>query len=87
MLNEKLIGILDMEMGNLRSVSNAVYNMGFDFTMVTTADELKPISHLIVPGVGAYSVAMAHLRKMALIDPIRDFACGAASEFLVSPAI
>ena len=61
-----MIGIVDMEMGNLRSVSNAVHSLGFDFKIVRGPEALDGISHLIVPGVGAYSTAMHHLERQGL---------------------
>ena len=58
-----MIGILDAGMGNLRSVSNAVYNLGFDFIYVDKPDKFDGISHLILPGVGAFGTAMRRLEQ------------------------
>lgn len=69
-----MIGILDMEMGNLRSVENAVYQMGFDPQVVKSANQLGDVSHLIIPGVGQFSSAMRHVREMGLYEPVTQFA-------------
>jgi len=69
-----VIGILDIDMGNLRSVSKAVYELGFDFTLVVRPAQLKDVTHLMIPGVGAYSTAMDHVDALELRAPIRDFA-------------
>lgn len=61
-----MIGILDLEMGNLRSVSNAVYSLGHDFVIISRAAELVGISGLIIPGVGAYDVALGNLHRSGL---------------------
>ena len=52
-----MIGILDLEICNLTSVSSAVYNLGFDFNIIKINEEkkLNKISHLIIPGVGSFS--------------------------------
>ena len=52
-----MIGILDIAMGNLRSVTNAIDNMGFDHVPVDRPEALEPCSHLIIPGVGSYEMA------------------------------
>lgn len=75
-MTDSLIGVIDMDMGNLRSVLNAVHSLGFDHRVVRRGDELDGLSHLILPGVGNYRTAMEHLAARALVDPIRDFAKG-----------
>jgi glutamine amidotransferase len=52
-----MIGILDLEICNLTSVSSAVYNLGFDFNIIKIDEKKKldDISHLIIPGVGSFS--------------------------------
>lgn len=52
-----MIGILDLEICNLSSVSSAVYNLGFDIKIIkiNQRNQLKEISHLIIPGVGSFS--------------------------------
>lgn len=69
-----MIGIVDMEMGNLRSVSNAVHSLGFDPKIVRGPEELDEVTHLIVPGVGAYSTAMRHLERQGLKDALVAYA-------------
>jgi glutamine amidotransferase len=52
-----MIGILDLQICNLTSVSSAVYNLGFDYNIIKIEerDRLDKISHLIIPGVGSFS--------------------------------
>lgn len=68
------VGIVDVGIGNLGSIKNALYNMGKDFVGVSAPSDLLPISHLILPGVGSFASAMDKLKSMQLIDPIRTFA-------------
>lgn len=62
--------IVDYEMGNLRSVQKALERVGCaaeitpDPAFVATADKL------ILPGVGAFQDAIAHLHKTGLAEPI-----------------
>ena len=52
-----MIGILDLDICNLKSVSNAVYNLGFDVRLLKNNDKekLNDITHIIIPGVGSFS--------------------------------
>ena len=68
-----MIGILDIGMGNLRSVQNAVYQNGFDPVVVHAAAEFDDLTHLILPGVGNFSAAMPEIETRALRQPILDF--------------
>jgi imidazole glycerol-phosphate synthase subunit HisH len=73
-LSEPLIGILNLETGNVRSVSNAVYSQGWDFTLVDDAAALDDVTHLIIPGVGSYHRAATRLDERGLREPVRAFA-------------
>jgi glutamine amidotransferase len=73
---DTLIGVIDMDMGNLRSVLNAVHSLGFDHRVIRAGSELDGLSHLILPGVGNYRTAMRHLEAQSLVEPIREFAAG-----------
>ena len=68
-----MIGILNIGMGNLRSVSNAVYNLGYDFTIVKESNHLDNISHLVIPGVGSFSAAVQNLLSFNLQKDIQDY--------------
>ncbi len=69
-----MIGILDIEMGNLRSLSKAIYSLGYDFVLVRAAQDLDSATHLMVPGVGNYRTAMSHVDAQGMREPIRAFA-------------
>lgn len=68
-----MIGILNVGLGNLRSVENAVYQNGFDPLVVEDASVFDGLSHLIVPGVGNFSAAMPEIDRRGLRKPILDF--------------
>jgi glutamine amidotransferase len=70
-----MIGIIDLDMGNLRSVSNAVSTIGHDPKVLSKPEDLDDeITHLVLPGVGSYTVAMSRMRERNLFDGIRRFA-------------
>ena len=60
-----MIGIVDIGVGNIGSLKHAVYNLGFDYLLISRGDDISTdqISHLILPGVGAYADVMSRVRK------------------------
>ncbi|SMC10131.1 imidazole glycerol phosphate synthase subunit HisH [Nitratiruptor tergarcus] len=68
------IAIIDYNMGNLRSVSNAFEKIGNPATIEKDPEKLKEYDKLILPGVGAFGDAMEHLRQSALQEAIIEFA-------------
>ena len=69
-----MIGILDADIGNLRSISKAVYSLGHDFVLVDKPSLLGGVSHLIIPGVGSFTDAMRRIEERDLKRPTREFA-------------
>jgi len=65
-----MIGVLDIGMGNINSLINAIYTQGFDYKIVSNKDEFEDISHLIIPGVGSYSQAVSNINLKLLKEPI-----------------
>ncbi|WP_170019347.1 imidazole glycerol phosphate synthase subunit HisH [Campylobacter sp. RM16190] len=68
------IGIIDYEAGNLRSVLNAFKFLGFDAKLVKNCDEVLKFDKIILPGVGAFALAMEKLRAKSLDQAIVEFA-------------
>lgn len=68
-----MIGIIDYGAGNLRSVANAVQALGIEPRLVSTPAEMEGLSHLILPGVGAFGDCMAELEKRGLTEAIREW--------------
>ncbi len=67
------IAIIDYDMGNVKSIENAIKHI-CNYSIVVTADHdrIRQADALILPGVGAYRDAMEHLRKRNLIDILND---------------
>ena len=49
-----MIGLIDYNMGNLRSVTNAFEKLGVTIEIVQYADDVAKFDKIILPGVGAF---------------------------------
>ncbi len=63
---------MDYGSGNLRSVQRAFERAGFASTITRDPNRVAESTHLVVPGVGAFSDCMDNLEKMHLLAPIRE---------------
>ena len=61
-----MIAIVDYGMGNLMSLSNALKKLNIEFFFVENRLVDKEFSHIILPGVGAYSAAIDEIKKRDL---------------------
>ena len=59
---EATVGLIDYGAGNLRSIANAFEHLGADVEMVRHPDDLEDVTHVVLPGVGAF----AHCRQTFL---------------------
>ncbi len=67
------IVIVDYGSGNLRSVQRSFERAGFSSQITHDPNRLAEATHLVVPGVGAFSDCMDNLEKLQLLEPIREF--------------
>jgi len=67
-----MIGIIDYQMGNLRSVQKGIERVGGEAQVIDHPRELARAEKLILPGVGAFGDAMRELQRRDLVGPIRD---------------
>ena len=65
-----MIGIIDYEIGNLRSVQRAIERVGGGARLIRTPEELARVAKIILPGVAAFGDAMAELRNLSLVEPL-----------------
>jgi len=68
-----MITIIDYGAGNLRSVLNAIAELGYSTKLVATPLEVYNADVLILPGVGAAGHVMESLRKSELDKAIRSY--------------
>jgi imidazole glycerol-phosphate synthase subunit HisH len=60
------VAIVDYGMGNIRSVINALREIGADGELINDVGAIAQRKKLILPGVGAFGEAMRNLRKSGL---------------------
>jgi len=66
------IGIIDYGMGNLHSVTGALRYIGADSFVSRDMAELSAADALILPGVGAFPLAMENLNSLNMVPFIRE---------------
>ncbi len=67
-----MIAIIDYGMGNLHSVHNALKTLGFDSIITSEKETIYKAKGIVLPGVGAFPDCMGNLKKLKLIDVIKD---------------
>ena len=67
------VGIIDYGGGNLRSVANALRELGEDPLIVASPAEVADATHLILPGQGAFGDCMERLEARGLLPFLTDW--------------
>jgi len=73
--------VIDYGMGNLRSVAKALELVNAHVHVSGNPKDIKKAQGIVLPGVGAFDVAMKNLQKAGLIDPLKE-AIGSPKPFL-----
>ncbi|HBE03373.1 MAG: imidazole glycerol phosphate synthase, glutamine amidotransferase subunit [Spirochaetes bacterium GWF1_41_5] len=70
-----MIGIIDYEAGNLRSVQNAFNSTGYETCILTEPEELlhNRITGAVLPGVGSFPAAYRRLAQTGFISAIKKY--------------
>lgn len=69
-----MLYLLDYGAGNVRSLSNAIRKLGYDFEWVRSPSDLDKASALLFPGVGSFEHAMKRLHDEGYVEPLRAYA-------------
>jgi len=67
-----IVGIIDYGMGNMRSVQNSLNEIDVNSVIVADPDKLSNYDALILPGVGAFDVAMSNLRQSGMDSALSE---------------
>jgi imidazole glycerol-phosphate synthase subunit HisH len=67
---EKKIGVVNYGVGNLASVGNALSKLEVDHVFLDEPNKFSSVDKLILPGVGAFSIAMEELRDRGMLDEL-----------------
>ena len=70
------VGIVDYGMGNVQSVWNALEHLGARVQLLESPDDRRGVDRVVLPGVGAFGVAMANLRRRGWDDGVREHVGG-----------
>ena len=69
-----MIAIIDYDAGNLKSVEKAFMHIGEESVITRDAKEILSAEKVILPGVGAFGVAMDKLKSFELDKVIKEVA-------------
>jgi imidazole glycerol-phosphate synthase subunit HisH len=67
-----VIAVVDFGMGNLRSVQRALRSVGAAVTVTADPAEVQTAERIVLPGVGAFGVAMERLRARGLVEALTE---------------
>ena len=67
-----MIGIIDYDAGNIRSVEKALHYLGQETVVSRDPDTLLNADKVILPGVGSFGDAMENLNRYELVPVIRQ---------------
>ena len=68
-----MISIIDYDAGNIKSVEKAIQFLGEDVRITRDKNEILESDRVIMPGVGAFGLAMEKLRSYGLEDVIHQY--------------
>lgn len=69
--SDRLVGIVDYRAGNIHSIESAFEHLGARVTIVREAADIAPLTHLILPGVGAFGHCAEKFAATGLVEPLR----------------
>lgn len=67
-----MIAIVDYGAGNLRSVAKALAKLGYMARVTSDPTAVAEAEAIVLPGVGAAADAMENLRRLGLVDILRE---------------
>ncbi len=65
-----MIGLIDYDMGNLRSVHKALEFVGADVEVVSSSSDIQKADSIVLPGVGSFGDGMENLHSSGLTKSI-----------------
>ncbi|MBI3313867.1 MAG: imidazole glycerol phosphate synthase subunit HisH [Candidatus Omnitrophica bacterium] len=71
-----MIVIVDYGMGNLRSVSKALENLGSKVKVSSSPKDIENADKVVLPGVGAFGDAVRELRQLGLFESLQNYLSG-----------
>lgn len=78
----RVVGLVRMGVGNLLSIKTAFARIGLACRDLETPAEIGTVDALILPGVGAFHVAMEHLQANGFVAPLQQLAAAGQKPIL-----
>lgn len=78
----KRVCILDYGAGNVKSVKNAFDRLEIETRVSSDLGEMRKASHLVLPGVGAFGVAMQRIQEKIPLSNLEEEVIGRGKPFL-----
>lgn len=69
----KVVGLVDYQAGNIQSIANAFDHLGARTVRVHSDADLDNLTHLLLPGVGAFGYCVERLRASGLMPALEDW--------------
>lgn len=66
-----MISVVNYGIGNVGSVANMLSHIGAEVQLASTVDEINSAKALLLPGVGAFGVAMETLHELGFVEPLK----------------
>jgi glutamine amidotransferase/cyclase len=66
-----MITLLDYGAGNVRSVRNAIRELGFEVTDAACGEDILSAEKLVFPGVGSFGLVMSQLVDDGFVEPLK----------------
>ncbi|MFH1478599.1 MAG: imidazole glycerol phosphate synthase subunit HisH [Candidatus Omnitrophota bacterium] len=73
-MSDPRVAIVNYGMGNLFSVKNACENSGMEGLITSSVDDINSADAVILPGVGAFGDAMKNIRRLGLVEALKEAA-------------
>lgn len=67
-----LVTVIDYKIGNLTSVVRALKYVGADVVVSGDPNQVRASDKIVLPGVGAFADGMAELRRLNLVEVLRE---------------
>lgn len=74
MADSPVVGVIDYQAGNIRSIVNAIEHVGAKAVRVSLPEDVEHATHLLLPGVGAFGFCADRLRNSGLTPMLTDWA-------------
>lgn len=67
-----MIGIVNYQTGNINSIRNMLKVAGFESVLADRPEQLKGLSHIILPGVGSFDYGVKKLTELGFLAALNE---------------